>query len=760
MKTVVTNLIGSLLLVATLAHAQVPPPAGAPAAPGAPGGARPNTPSMFGASTNFNRFPRVPGAPGTPAGNVAVPAGPGVPANPAAPGANPNVFGAPAAGGATTGGSNVVVRGQFKTNELITAGMINFQEMELGQFLGVYAEMTGKTLLKSPQVPLTTKISINNQSTLTKEEAINALNTILGLNQIAVIPQGEKFLKIVPQAGIGPEATPFSTNTYESLPDAQGVPIAQIVTLNHLTPEDALSILGPYTKLPQGLLGVKGSPVLVIRDYAENVKRMLEILAKVDVALPVTIETVVIPIKYATAGEIAGVLSGLGATTGSGISGGAGAGGGGFSGSGFGGGGGASGFGGGGGLGSSGGLGNRGGLGGTSGSQYGGAGNNRIGSLGANTGTGAANPGSLRNTGTAVGNRLTSAVNRASGQGGAAGDFVLIGNAKIIPDERSNALLIFAERADLIVISNIISKLDVVLPQVRIEALILEVNLGDSKDLGVSMRQNARKQGDLDYAGGSVFGPGFVNPKTLTGFSGASNLLGAGFNYFGKINEDFDFALNAAAQDSRINVLSRPSVVTSTAKPATIFVGETRPYITGTYNNGFNSGGNSSQYSQLSIGISLNVMPIINQDGLVVMDISQNISQPGDNVEIDGNQVPSTIERNAQSYVAVHDRDTIMLGGFISTSKNKSNGGVPFLKDIPGLGMLFRSTSDSTRRVELMVLIRPTVLPTPEIAALHTAESLDNSPGITKAQREEAEFQRKLMQKERKEREQAERRGK
>jgi general secretion pathway protein D len=728
MKTVVTNLIGSLLLVATLAHAQVPPPA----APAAPGGTRPTTPSMFGASTNFNRFPRVPGAqPNATPGNVAVPAGPGVPANPAAPGANPNVFGAPAAGGANPGGSNVVIKGQFKTNDLITPGMIRFQEMELGQFLDVYAEMTGKTLLKSPQVPLTTKISINNQSTLTKEEAINALNTILGLNQISVIPQGEKFLKIVPQANVGPEATPFSTNTYDSLPDAQGVPIAQIVTLNHLTPEDALTILQPYTKLQGGLIGVKGSPTLVIRDYAENVKRMLEILAKVDVALPVTIETVVIPIKYATAGEIAGVLSGLGATTGSGISGGASSGGAGFSGSTFGG-------------------------GGLGGSQYGGSGVNRLG----NPTGGAANPGGLRNTGTATGNRLTQAVNRASGSGGANGDFVLIGNAKIIPDERSNALLIFAERADLIMISNIISKLDVVLPQVRIEALILEVNLGNDKSLGVSMRQNSQKSGDLDFAGGSVFGPGFVNPKTLTGFAGATNLMGGGFNYFGKLNEDFDFAVTAAANDSRINVLSRPSVVTSTAKPATIFVGETRPYITGTYNNGFNSGGNSSQYSQLSIGISLNVMPIINQDGLVVMDISQNISQSGKDVIIDGNAVPSTIERNATSYLAVHDRDTIMLGGFISTTKNKGNGGVPYLKDIPGLGMLFRSTSEKVDRVELMVLIRPTVLATPEIAALHTAEVRDNSPGITKAEREEAEFQRKLMEKERKEREQTERKRK
>src|SRR6185436_4070001 len=97
-----------------------------------------------------------------------------------------------------------------------------------------------------------------------------------------------------------------------------------IVTLKNLTPEDAVSILTPYGKLPGGLIGVKGSPVLVIRDYSENVKRMMEILERVDVALPVDIETVVIPIKYALAGEIANVLSGLGASTGSGISGGAG----------------------------------------------------------------------------------------------------------------------------------------------------------------------------------------------------------------------------------------------------------------------------------------------------------------------------------------------------------------------------------------------------------------------------------------------------
>jgi general secretion pathway protein D len=646
---------------------------------------------------------------------------------------------------------------------MIGANVIRFQELELGQFLDFYADLAGKTLLKSPQVPLTTKITVRNTTALTKEEAIDALNTILGLNQIAMIPEGEKFIKVIPQGNVAQEATPFSTNSYLELRDAQ-VPIAQIITLKNLAPEDAVSILTPYAKLPGGLIGVKGSPVLVIRDYSENVKRMMEILERVDVALPIEIETVVIPIKYALAGEIAGVLSGLGASTGSGISGGAS-------------GGGAGGFTGGGGLGSAGGfqggLGNQFGAGGVGG-QYGGVGGVRSGGIGSGIGNqyggGGARPfgGAGRTAGGpssfgggGFANRLNQAVNRSVGAaGGASGDFVLIDQAKIIPDDRSNALLIFANRRDLTTISNIISKLDVVLPQVKIEALIMEVNLGNDKNIGVSLKQNNQNLGDLSVAGGSLNQAPFIDPKTITAIAGLStNIANSGFSYFGKLNEDFEFAVTAAASDSRINVLSRPSIVTSTAKPAHIFVGETRPYVTGTYFSGLSSG-SQSQVSQTQIGITLDVMPIVNQDGLVTMDIQQHISQVGGQVPIDGNNVPITIERDANGYVSVNNRDTIVLGGFISTTKNTGKSGVPYLKDIPGLGVLFRSSTENIQRVELMVMIRPTVLPTPEAAAIATANMRDSLPNLMRNEREEQEFARKQLEKERREQEKMERRAK
>jgi general secretion pathway protein D len=126
-------------------------------------------------------------------------------------------------------------------------------------------------------------------------------------------------------------------------------------------------------------------------------------------------------------------------------------------------------------------------------------------------------------------------------------------------------------------------------------------------------------------------------------------------------------------------------------------------------------------------------------------------------VKIDGNDVPSTINRDANAYVAVRDRDTIMLGGYISTVKKKSTSGVPYLKDVPGLGVLFRSNSEDVQRVELVLLIRPTVLPTPEASALTTASEMDKLPNVKRAEREVEDYNAKQQKKELMERERNER---
>ena len=182
--------------------------------------------------------------------------------------------------------------------------------------------------------------------------------------------------------------------------------------------------------------------------------------------------------------------------------------------------------------------------------------------------------------------------------------------------------------------------------------------------------------------------------------------------------------------------LQRPRIQTSHNEPASLFVGENRPYPTSSYYGGGGYGGMST-IQQLQIGVQLDVTPLINPDGLVVMDIHQKIDSFMGNVTIANvGDVPVTSSKEATAKVSVRDHDTIILGGLIETDKNKNNSGVPFLMDIPLLGYLFRSSHTDGVRKELIVLIRPTVLPTPEIAALTATAEKHRMPGVRAAEKE------------------------
>ena len=102
-----------------------------------------------------------------------------------------------------------------------------------------------------------------------------------------------------------------------------------------------------------------------------------------------------------------------------------------------------------------------------------------------------------------------------------------------------------------------------------------------------------------------------------------------------------------------------------------------------------------------------------------------------------GMKAPQITTRTAESTISVKDGDTILLGGFIRTAKTGTESGVPFIKDIPLLGNLFKSQSNTNKRSELLVLIRPTILKTPEDAALVVSQERRRLPGIREA---EAEF--------------------
>jgi general secretion pathway protein D len=624
--------------------------------------------------------------------------------------------------------------------EMIPAGDINFQGVDLDQVLDVYARYVGRTLLRAGLPPA--KIILHTETSLTRSEVIQALQAVLALNGVALINIGDKFVKAVPATQANQEAAPFNKETAAQLPDV-GQYVTHIVQLKYVKPSEMTPILQPFAKLQNSILSIDSNGILVLRDNAENVKRMLEMIDQVDVSVPAEYISEVIPIKYAMAEDIASALNSLGGSGGSTVS-----------------------------IGSSTATTPISGMAHPGGTTTGTMGQSTTGMAGqSTTGTpGQYQPNQSRTTGTPAGGntfsqRLQSIINRAASGTGQQEPIQIFGQTKIIADDRSNSLLVFATRQDMATIKEVVGKLDVLLSQVLIEAVIIDYELGHTFNFGVSAAQNPKSfsggTNGILGAGGINNGQSFYNFATgLLGGSNATtsassafgNTLPGGLSYFGNIGPNWDVAVQAAETDNHASIIQRPRIQTSQAKPAQFFVGQTIPYVTSTYNSGVaNYGGNS--YSQMSVGVELDVTPFINPDGLVVMDINQEIDDviPNQSQDIGGGvSVPETDKRTLSSEIAVRTGDTVMLGGFIKNQKSTIKNGVPFLQDIPLLGYLFSSHSDSKQRTELIVLMRPTVLKTPELAAAQAVKEQQRLPGVSAAVAEEVRTEHKLVEAEKK----------
>jgi general secretion pathway protein D len=626
--------------------------------------------------------------------------------------------------------------------ETVPAGTIDFQGVDVNQVLDVYARLVNRTVIRGALPDA--KIVLKTQTPLTKSEAIQALQAVLALNNISVINVGDKFVKAVQSDQANSQGATIDETTVTNLPN-MGSYITHIVQLKYIKPSLMVPIIQPFARLQNSIFPVDDNGILVIRDYAENVKRMLEMINRIDVSVPAEFISEVIPIRYAKVDDIANALNALGGGGGATVS-----------------------IGGGTGTQRISGLsGGGGGINGMGGGGLGGAGANGYqsgGGLGGNSlrgNTGSSINGTPSGGASSFAQRLNNIINKASGSGNSQDQIQLFGETKIIPNESSSSLLVFATRQDMAEIKEIIGKLDVPLAQVLIEAVIMDISLGPNTfNWGVSAAQNPTSLGGNTFGGG-----GFNNGQTFLGnlssmvtnsagvASAATNFasqLPGGFSYMANIGPNWDLALQAAEASSTASVIQRPRIQTSQAQPAQFFVGETVPYVTSTYNYG-GAYGNSSSYSQLSVGVELDVTPFINPEGVVTMEIQQEIDDLDGYTAISGvGNVPNTTKRTLNATMTVRDRDTVMLGGFIKTDKSHTSSGVPFLDAIPLLGNLFSSRSDSHDREELVVLMRPTVLPTPEIAARHTIREERRMPMVSAAAAEDSVDERKLIENERK----------
>ena len=654
------------------------------------------------------------------------------PANPPAPPAPPTPGNAAAAAPANPAGAPLAM------DAVIPMADLQLVNMPLEQFLEIYANYVNRTILRAAALP-NLNVTLQAQTPLTVVEAIQAMDSVLSLNGYTTIPVGEKFVTFVPSANALQEGAAFLTITSaDELPEANQY-ITHITQLKHILPSEAVPMLTPMAKNAAGIVALDVSKTLVLRDNSSNIKRMLELLERIDIKPEEDYKLKVIPIRYGKVEEIYATMQDL--ITGSSSP--------------------------------------RQSPSGTSRTS------GRTSSSQGSTGRTSSSRGSVRSlqnrpstsssTSNSFRNRLQGIVNRAAG-----GDIQILENARIIPDNRSNSLIVFANVEDMVKIDEIVGHVDNLLAQVLIEAIIVNVTLTDGMNTGMNaFMHSAAGPGDTRHIGGFMNGgPSTAGaaPTTPTDAADAAdaadagnvvaaagsalNTLGAGalaggFSYISRYDNSLEFAISALASNSTAKVLQTPRVQTSHAVPATFFNGEQVPYQGssgygggyggyGGYGGGYGGYGGGGYTQFLNVGITLDVTPYITPDDLVVMDIQQTISELDGFIDMGGGQqgssgqkAPQTTEREASSTISVRDGDTILLGGFIRDAKTDTESGVPFLKDIPLLGSLFKSQSATSKRSELLVLIRPTILKTPEDAALMVSQERMRLPGIREA---EAEF--------------------
>ena len=660
------------------------------------------------------------------------------PVNPPVPPAPPSPGNAAAADPAAAPPAN---------EEIIPMADLQLVNMPLEQFLELYANYVKRTILRASALP-NLNVTLKAQTPLTVEEAVQAMDSVLSLNGYTTIPVGEKFVTFVPSANALQEGAAFSTITSaDELPEANQY-ITHITQVKHILPSEAVPMLTPMAKNAAGIVALDVSKTLVLRDNSSNIKRMLELLERIDIKPEEDYKLKVIPIRYGKVEEIYATMQDL--ITGSSSP-----------------------------RQSSSGSSST--LGRTSNSRTSGR-TSSSSSRGGSVRSLQNRPSTSSSSSNSFRSRLQGIVNRAAG-----GDIQILENARIIPDYRSNSLIVFANEEDMVKIDEIVGHVDNLLAQVLIEAIIVNVTLTDGMSTGMNaFMHNAEGPGDTRHIGGFMNGgpstagaapatpppanAGGGNQGGQGGQGGAAdagnvvaaagsvlNTLGAGalaggFSYISRYDNSLEFAMSAIANNSTAKVLQTPRVQTSHAVPASFFNGEQVPYQGssgygggyggyGGYGGGYGGGG----YTQfLNVGITLDVTPYITPDDLVVMDIQQTISELDGFIDMGGGQqgsagmkAPQTTEREASSTISVRDGDTILLGGFIRDAKTDTESGVPFLKDIPVLGTLFKNQSSTRKRSELLVLIRPTILKTPEDAALMVSQERMRLPGIREA---EAEF--------------------
>ena len=609
-------------------------------------------------------------------------------------------------------------------------GPMVLRDETIGQVLELLQRWTGKTVLR-PQALPASLYTLSLPATATRNDALLAIETLLTLNGVAVIQQGDKFLKVVPNSVAKAESPTLLSESTLLLP-ASGRVASKIFLLKHANGQEVVLQI-------QGMLNsTLGTPpvffsrnnAILVTDSIMNLQKIETVLAQLDRPQLDVIATKLYNLKHAMATDMVNKLTTLLRTpaangaapfrlsTGTSF---------------------------------------------TADERT-----NRVIVMGSadqhpffdkliesldatsdpNTKTDVvflrhANAtetaslltqlitGQTRAASTANGGRSTTGTNRvttptpaapataasaAGSQQNGADEFSTM--VTVIADVRSNSIVVSGTRDDLRLLHDLIDKVDVVLPQVRVEVVIAEVTLTSNDSSGITALGMTVTNGKLTGVNGTLFG----GAGGVTGIGGGAAALAPNGTLTGIVN----LGTSTSPTKNDLQVLSVPAITTSHNKEATIFVGESRPVITGTQSTGGTAGlVASSTVSQRDIGIQLRVLPLIGKDGSVQLQVTQQVEDVLGSVTIDGNDQPVIGRRSTDSFVSAMSGEIIVLGGLQrsndTTTKNR-------LGPIPIIGDLLGGSSKTKTRTELLIFLRPYVLNNSAVDNLNAISRIDATP--------------------------------
>lgn len=286
------------------------------------------------------------------------------------------------------------------------------------------------------------------------------------------------------------------------------------------------------------------------------------------------------------------------------------------------------------------------------------------------------------------------------------------GAPQILPDKKCNCLIVVSTEDEFAKIEAAVRKLDVLPTQVLIEATIAEVTLNKALQYGTQFFFNNQSASATLSNAQSLLPTTIVPGVTPTNASLFPGVLAPSFPGFAisRTVGSVQYTLQALQSVTDVHVISSPSLLVLDNEEAQLQVGQMVPILTQSATSVATAGApvvNSVSYQET--GIILLVAPRVNSDALVTLNLDQEVSTPITTSSSTINS-PTFDERKIKSRVVVADGETIALAGLISDTKTVGNSGIPLLKDIPVLGPLFSTKSNSDQRTELIVLITPHIV--------------------------------------------------